>query len=57
MFTQEIAPMEIKGRKGPEVVDTDEHPRKDTKLEDMTKLKPVSRREIRLCMLSFCVES
>jgi acetyl-CoA C-acetyltransferase len=32
--------VEIPGRKGPTVVDTDESPRKDTSLEALTKLKP-----------------
>jgi acetyl-CoA C-acetyltransferase len=39
-FKAEIAPVEIPGRKGPTVVDTDESPRKDTSLEALTKLKP-----------------
>ncbi len=39
-FKKEIAPVEIPGRKGPTVVDTDESPRKDTSLEALSKLKP-----------------
>ncbi len=40
-FKAEIAPVEIKGRKGDvTVVNTDEGPRKDTSLESLTKLKP-----------------
>jgi len=39
-FAQEIAPVEIAGRKGETVkVDKDEHPRPDTTLEQLTKLK------------------
>ena len=39
-FKNEIAPVEIPGRKGPTLVDTDESPRKDTSLEALTKLRP-----------------
>jgi acetyl-CoA C-acetyltransferase len=39
-FKTEIAPVEIAGRKGPTIVDTDESPRKDTSLEVLSKLKP-----------------
>ena len=35
------APIEMKGRKGPTIVDTDEHPRPQTQIADLTKLKPV----------------
>jgi 3-oxoadipyl-CoA thiolase len=39
-FAQEIVPVEIAGRKGEMVkVDKDEHPRPDTTLEQLTKLK------------------
>lgn len=39
-FKAEIVPVEIPGRKGPTIVDTDEGPRKDTTLESLGKLKP-----------------
>ena len=39
-FRAEIAPVEIAGRKGPTVVDTDEGPRKDTTAETLGKLRP-----------------
>lgn len=39
-FRDEIVPVEIAGRKGNTVVDTDEGPRKDTTAESLTKLKP-----------------
>jgi len=39
-FKKEIVPIEIPGRKGPTVVDTDESPRDDTSLEALAKLKP-----------------
>ena len=38
-FKREIAPITIKGRKGDTVVDTDEHPRGDTTMEMLQKLK------------------
>ena len=38
-FAREIAPVTIKGRKGDVVVDTDEHPRGDTTMEMLAKLK------------------
>ena len=41
-FAEEIVPVVIKGKKGDTVVDTDEHPRADTSLEALTKLKPVN---------------
>ncbi|MEL0106525.1 MAG: thiolase family protein [Rhodospirillaceae bacterium] len=40
-YKSQIEPVEIPGRKGPEVVELDEHPRPDTKLESLAKLKPV----------------
>ena len=39
-FKDEIVPVEIPGKKGPTVVDTDESPRKDTTAESLTKLRP-----------------
>lgn len=39
-FTAEIAAVEIPGKKGATVVDTDESPRKDTSLDALTKLRP-----------------
>ena len=41
-FAEEIVPVVIKGKKGETVVDTDEHPRPDTTLEALAKLKPVN---------------
>ena len=38
-FAREIAPITLKGRKGDTVVDRDEHPRADTTLEGLAKLK------------------
>ena len=39
-FKAEIAPVDIAGRKGPTVVDTDEGPRADTTPETLAKLRP-----------------
>jgi acetyl-CoA acetyltransferase family protein len=40
-FRDEVVPVEAPGRKGPPlVVDTDEHPRADTTLEGLAKLRP-----------------
>ena len=41
-FKDEITPVSIPQRKGePVIVDTDEHPRTDTTLEKLTKLRPI----------------
>ncbi len=39
-FREEILPVEVKHRKGVNVVETDESPRKDTNLESLAKLRP-----------------
>jgi len=39
-FREEIVPVEIAGRKGPTVVDTDEGPRADSSMESLGRLKP-----------------
>ncbi|MEE8115840.1 MAG: acetyl-CoA C-acetyltransferase [Gemmatimonadales bacterium] len=39
-FRREIVPVEIMGRKGTTVLDTDESPRKETSLEALAKLQP-----------------
>jgi acetyl-CoA acyltransferase 2 len=41
VFAAEIAPVDVKGRKGVESVAADEHPRKGAVLADMQKLKAV----------------
>jgi acetyl-CoA C-acetyltransferase len=43
-FKEEIAPFEVKTKKGSFVVDTDEHPRPDTTLEKLSTLKPAFRK-------------
>jgi len=44
-FKAEIVPVEVPGRKGPTVVDTDEGPRADTSLEALGKLRPVFQKD------------
>lgn len=44
VFKAEMAPITIKGKKGDEVVDRDEHPRPDASLESMAKLPPVFKK-------------
>jgi acetyl-CoA C-acetyltransferase len=45
-FKDEIMPLEIPQRKGdPKVFDTDEHPRADTTIEKLAKLKPVFKKD------------
>ena len=39
-FKTEIAPVEIAGKKGPTIIDTDESPRADTSLDALSKLRP-----------------
>ncbi|HEY3582236.1 MAG TPA: acetyl-CoA C-acetyltransferase [Pyrinomonadaceae bacterium] len=40
VFAQEIVPVEVKSRKGTQVVENDDHPRPETTLEGLAKLKP-----------------
>jgi acetyl-CoA C-acetyltransferase len=40
-FDAEIAPVTVDDRKGPRIVDADEHPRGDTTIEGLKKLAPV----------------
>jgi len=40
-FDAEIAPVTVDDRKGPRIVDADEHPRADTTIEGLKKLAPV----------------
>ena len=41
VFNGEIAPVEVKGKKGKEAMTADEHPRLNSTLADLQKLKPV----------------
>jgi acetyl-CoA C-acetyltransferase len=44
LFDEEIVPITVHGRKGDTVVSADEHPRPDTTLESLGKLRPVMLR-------------
>lgn len=39
-MTEEIAPVTVRGRNGPQEISRDEHPRPDTTMEGLSKLKP-----------------
>ncbi|OBF50384.1 acetyl-CoA acetyltransferase [Mycobacterium sp. 852002-53434_SCH5985345] len=41
ILSEEIIPVAVPGRHGEELIDTDEHPRADTSVESLSKLKPV----------------
>ena len=41
ILAEEIIPVTVRTRHGEEVIDTDEHPRADTSVESLSKLKPV----------------
>lgn len=41
VLAEEIIPVTVRSRHGEEVIDTDEHPRADTSMESLAKLKPV----------------
>jgi len=41
ILAEEILPVTVRTRHGEEVIDTDEHPRADTTVESLAKLKPV----------------
>jgi acetyl-CoA C-acetyltransferase len=40
-FGDEIIPVTVKGRKGPAVLDTDEHPRPETTVQSLAALRPI----------------
>jgi acetyl-CoA C-acetyltransferase len=44
-FADEIAPVSVPGKKGPTLVEKDEHPRPDTTVETLSKLPPVFDQE------------
>jgi acetyl-CoA C-acetyltransferase len=41
VLAEEIIPVTVRSRRGEDVIDTDEHPRADTSVESLSKLKPV----------------
>lgn len=45
IFKQEIVPVTISTKKGPVVVDTDEHPRADVTLEKLSAMKPAFKKD------------
>ncbi len=45
LFRDEIVPVEVPGRKGPTVFDTDQQPRPDTSPEALAKLRPAFKKE------------
>ena len=45
VFKAEIVPVTIQTRKGPVVVDTDEHPRADVSLEKLAAMKPAFKKD------------
>jgi acetyl-CoA C-acetyltransferase len=44
-FKDEIIPVEVKGKKGPQIFHTDEHPNPNASLEAFTKLKPAFKKD------------
>jgi acetyl-CoA C-acetyltransferase len=45
ILAEEIVPVTVRGRHGDELIDTDEHPRADTSVESLSRLKPVLMHE------------
>lgn len=43
-FADQIVPVEVRSRKGPQTFDIDEHPRAETTVESLAALKPVFRK-------------
>jgi acetyl-CoA C-acetyltransferase len=41
LSAEEIIPVTVRSRRGEDVIDTDEHPRADTSVESLSRLKPV----------------
>ncbi|XP_071850639.1 3-ketoacyl-CoA thiolase, mitochondrial-like [Apostichopus japonicus] len=44
-FKQEMAPVEVKTKKGPKMLDVDEHPRGETTMDILKKLPPVFKKD------------
>jgi acetyl-CoA acyltransferase 2 len=44
-FADELAPITLEGRKGPTLIDRDEHPRPQTTIEALAKLPPVFKKD------------
>lgn len=45
LLAEEIIPVPVRNPRGDDVIDTDEHPRADTSVESLSKLKPVLLKE------------
>lgn len=45
VFDLEIAPVEITNKRGTKIIDTDEHPRPETKIEKLASLRPVFKKD------------
>jgi acetyl-CoA C-acetyltransferase len=45
LFNDEIVPVSVRGKKGDAIVDRDEHPRPDTTLEGLARLRPIMGRQ------------
>jgi len=45
IFRDEIVPVEVPGKKGPTIFDTDQQPRADTSLETLAKLRPAFKKD------------
>jgi acetyl-CoA C-acetyltransferase len=45
LFNEEITPVTIKSRKGETIVDKDEHPKPETTMETLTKLRPAFKKD------------
>ena len=41
IFAEEIVPVTVRGRKGDQIIDKDEHPRPDATVESLSQLKPI----------------
>jgi acetyl-CoA C-acetyltransferase len=41
ILAEEIVPVSVRSRNGEELIDTDEHPRADTSVESLSRLKPI----------------
>ena len=44
-FVEEIVPVSVKGRKGPEEFKVDEHPKPNSTIESLAKLPPVFKKD------------
>ena len=45
VFASQIAPVTVNTRKGPQIIDTDEHPRADISIEKLAAMKPAFKKD------------